>query len=176
MTTPAADFTLEIPETDPSRIVHWKDVDVPDTHDIYFRQRLGPQFKGAPAVLISREALLKLTRGKDALLAEMIQREPDAMDDLWMSYARGSDRGVVMGFNIESQMPGEPVIRFIEENKRTEIHTDWLRRLREVQRSCGSLHLQWKQKERLQGFQFHRIIIPSARKAVAPVEEEAALA
>ena len=173
MTTPAADFTLAMPETDPSRIVHWSDVDAPDMSDIYFKQRLGPKFKDAPAVLISREGLIKLTRGEDALLGEMIQREPDAMADLWMSFARGPDHGVVMGFNIESQTPGARVIRFIEENKRSESHNEWLRRLREVQRSCGALHLQWKQMEMRQGFEFHRIIIPSARKVVAAVEEEA---
>jgi hypothetical protein len=44
--------------------------------DIYFKQRLGPQFKDASAVLISRETLLKLTRGAKALLGEMISANP----------------------------------------------------------------------------------------------------
>jgi hypothetical protein len=87
--------------------VHWTDVDSPEMVDIYFKQRLGPQFTDAPAMLISREALLKLTRGAKALLGEMIQREPDAMSDLWMPSAPPTVVGLA-GFIDCRIAPGAP--------------------------------------------------------------------
>jgi hypothetical protein len=162
----STDFKLAIPETDLSRIVQWEDVNNGEQYEVYFTQRLGPDFDEVPVILISREAFKRLLRGENALFAEMLAADKEAMKDLYFSFSPDKNHSVIMGLSIEHPNVGQRAIRFIEEHKRTEEHEEWLKKLREVSEKSRALHLRWQQQAAAYGFQFHNINIP------VPKEEE----
>jgi hypothetical protein len=160
----SADFKLAIPETDLSRIVQWEDVGNGDKHEVYFTQRLGPHFDEVPVILISRKAFKRLLSGENALLAEMFAADPEALKDLYFSFSKDRNHSVIMSVSIEHPNVGESAIRFIEEHKRTEEHEEWLKRVREVSEESRALRLIWQRQAVANGFQFHSINIPRAKK------------
>jgi len=136
----STDFKLAIPETDLSRIVQWEDVNNGEQYEVYFTQRLGPDFDEVPVILISREAFKRLLRGENALFAEMLAADKEAMKDLYFSFSPDKNHSVIMGLSIEHPNVGQRAIRFIEEHKRTEEHEEWLKKLREVSEKSRALH------------------------------------
>lgn len=164
-------FSVLIEERDPARVVRWEDVDSAQKQDVYMKQRLGPEFKQMPAIKISRDAFHGLISGDQALFAEMWVADPDAAQDIFVTFANDKEFSTLMGLSIEHEHVGRAAIRFIEENKRTPIHEEWLKKLREVADKCRALHLRWRQMAAVHKFEYHSINIPEDR--VADPEQDA---
>ena len=66
----STDFKLAIPETDLSRIVQWEDVNNGEQYEVYFTQRLGPDFDEVPVILDLIESIKRQAGQKTILLVE----------------------------------------------------------------------------------------------------------
>jgi hypothetical protein len=140
-------------ETDPSLIIHTTNVQTAEDLKMYYRQRLGSDFNRLPALLIDREAYVDLIQGDNAIFAEMIEKDKEAANEMFITYAGNEQNSILLCFHIETPDVGNRVCEFVKNHLRTKEHEDLHVELQRLALMSQKLHFKWKQAP----FEYYKI-------------------
>lgn len=172
MSTALVDSYLTDPsnlETDPSRILSWSNVRNKEDVMVYYRQRLGPEFRldlTRHALIIQPDAMDRLVNGTAPLMPRIAFKSPDALHDLQLFYTHTDPILTAIYLQIDDPSPGREFIELIEELAKTDEERLFGKMMIELSRAFSELHAEWVGR----GKPYYRI---NRREPKGAVEREA---